>query len=378
MRVAYVTWGEWGSGVYASQVIDVVEELRKAVEVDLAVLLSKRARSSVAPVEGVHVLDGPLAGRWPVMSFRLRSRGLTRILAARQPSVVHCRGPLATLAAHRSRRGAALIHDYRGLDAAEIEAESGASWFTARMGRLERRACEVADTVSVVSAPLGRRVVETYGVDPEKVVVIPTAARVSAFAWDQEASARARETLGLRGPVVAYVGSAANWQLPSVCVATAACIVAAIDGSFLVFSQDEATFRQLAKHYGIPGDRLRIKTVSRDKLHQLLCAADVALLPRAQGAVNDVASPVKYAEYLAAGVPVVTVRGAGPFAAEVEQLHLGDVAETPDPEALAAAALETLQEPLAIRERCRRAASTYDLRNIADRYLEVYRRLASG
>ncbi|HEV7565350.1 MAG TPA: glycosyltransferase [Microbacteriaceae bacterium] len=378
MHVAYVTWGEWGSGVYASQVLELVAELQEHAEVDLAVLLSRRSRASMPAVPGVHFLDGPVAGRWPIASFRLRSRGLRRLLGARRAGVVHCRGPLATIAASRARSSGALIHDYRGLDAAELEAESGSSWFTTRMAGLERDACRIADRVSVVSEPLRRHVIEAHGVAPENVVVIPTAADVGSFAWDEEARVVARASLGISGRIVAYVGSAADWQMPELCVAAAMRVVAQSDATFVVLSQDESRFRELVQRYQIPAGRVLIRTVSRAQLHRCLCAADVALLPRTPSVVNRVASPVKYAEYLAAGVPVVTVRDAGPFAAEVERLQLGRVVDKPDAEELAAAALALLDGGSDPRERCRRAASAYDLSRIAGRYLELYHGLAPG
>ena len=372
----YVTWGEWGPGAFRTQVVDLVQLLREEAEVTLAALLSAQSRRRLHPDSGAVFLDGPLAGRWPLGLFHLSSRGLTRLVRSTSPPVLHARGPLAAIAARRAGRSIPLIHDYRGLDALEIEAESGASRFTRRLARLEREACLEADVVSVVTEPMQRIVLEDYGVDPERVHVNRCAADVSSFAHDADARAAARARLGVEGPVVAYVGSAADWQEPELCVQTASRLVREDDATFLVLSQHAERFVELCDRHGIPESRRVIAAVPGDELKTLLCVADVGLLPRRPSPGNVVASPIKYAEYLSAGVPVVSVEGAGAFTSEIAELRLGALASGPDPDALADAARRVLHGDDDVRARCRAAASAYDLREVAASYLALYESLA--
>jgi glycosyltransferase involved in cell wall biosynthesis len=173
-----------------------------------------------------------------------------------------------------------------------------------------------------------------------------------------------------------YIGSGATWQLPEVVVDTAAKL-ASSDAALLVLSNAADHFAALARDAGLRDDRFMSRNATPSEIRSLLCAADVALLPRTPTPVNTVAAPVKFAEYLAAGVPVATVRGAGAFAQKVDALGLGAVAEAPDPQQLASAVARILHvEDPHRRARCRAAAEReYDLKRIASRYLQLYARL---
>jgi len=272
-----------------------------------------------------------------------------------------------------------VLHDFRGLGSVEIEEERGRSIWTRRLAKLERIACLQADLVSVVSEPFRELVVSRYGVAPERVVVVPTGVPVSAFAWRDEDRQAARAELGLgTHSVVAYVGSAAAWQLPELVAETAARLEPGT--VFVVLSQDAADFRALAERAGLPADAILAREAGPSDVGRLLCAADAALLPRARSAVNDVAAPVKFCEYLAAGVPVVAVRGTGSFARRIEEDCLGALAEEPDAEQLASTVSALLSTPdPERRHRCRETAECgFDLDRIADRYVELYRELASA
>jgi glycosyltransferase involved in cell wall biosynthesis len=376
-RVRYVTWGEYGPGVYESQVVRLVDLLAANVDIRLLALVRQGLIASLEPPRNGRLLAGPVTSSWPLRLYRLQSGALANELAGGS-GILHCRGPLAALAALRSRPpGWKVIHDYRSLDAVEMEEERGGSRGTRRLARLEAEACRRADLVSVVSEPLGRIVLEDYGVPASRVVVHPTGVETSAFAWEPDARSAARDELGLGdGPVVVYVGSAAHWQLAEVCVRSAALLH---DATLLVLSEEAGTFRALAADAGIPDGRLVARAASREEVARLVCAADAALLPRARSPINAVAAPVKYAEYLAAGVPVVTVAGTGPFADQVEREELGAVAAEASPEALAAAAELLLSSGDDLRARCRATAvREFDLEAIALRYVESYRTLAAA
>jgi glycosyltransferase involved in cell wall biosynthesis len=382
IRARYLTWGEYGPGVYQTQVVDLVALLASRIDIELLALVTRRTRRRAAPpTHGAH-LNGPLAGRNPLLSHFLRSRDLERVLTRTpSPGVLHCRGPLAAhvgLNARASVPGWRVLHDYRGLDAVELEETDGPSRLSARVARLERTACRAADFVSVVSEPLARIVVDEYGVPSERVVVTPTAARVGDIPWDNSARASARAALGIQGAtaVLMYTGSAA-WQLPDICIKTAARLAAG-GVTLVVLSQDAPVFERLAHEAGLTPGALIVRSATAAEVSRLLCAGDLALLPRAPSRVNAVAAPVKYAEYLAAGLPVVTVRGAGPFAEEIDFRQLGATASSTDPGALAEAArsILTLSEGrrAELRSRCRAiAAERYDLDRVADRYEELYR-----
>ena len=91
-------------------------------------------------------------------------------------------------------------------------------------------------------------------------------------------------------------------------------------------------------------------------------------------------APTRFAEYLAAGMPVAVTPGVGDLDAIVVAHEVGVVLRGEDDAALreAAAQLRALAADPAARARCRRlAAERFDVTWGAQRYAELYRRLAA-
>jgi hypothetical protein len=68
-----------------------------------------------------------------------------------------------------------------------------------------------------------------------------------------------------------------------------------------------------------------VLTLSPEETRRTLPAFDAAFLLREPSVVNRVASPVKFAEYLHAGLPVVLTEGIGDATGWVEEHRLGVV-----------------------------------------------------
>jgi glycosyltransferase involved in cell wall biosynthesis len=103
---------------------------------------------------------------------------------------------------------------------------------------------------------------------------------------------------------------------------------------------------------------------------EYLAAGDLGLLLRDPHPVNRVASPVKFAEYLAAGLPVLVSPGVGDAAAIVERERVGFVHRPR--RALGAVMAQVAADRAGYGVRCREAARRlFD----SDRYQDVYRDL---
>ena len=88
---------------------------------------------------------------------------------------------------------------------------------------------------------------------------------------------------------------------------------------------------------------LDIRSVSRDEAISLMAAADVGFMLRQENQVNRVASPIKFGEYLASGLGIVTSPGVGDVSRIVEEQGLGILVRPDDTEAAAEACREFLQ-----------------------------------
>lgn len=295
------------------------------------------------------------------------------------PTILHCRGTLAThtaLAARRGRSDLAVISDCRGIEAPEYLMHQGVKrpedtppdvrrrydWLEQR----QRRAIEQADRVLCVSDAMRRELEARWSMPPERMRTVPcctdTDAGQAAIATRTEVRAR----LGLADKlVVSYSGSAAPWQVLPQTLATFRQIAELRSNAhLLVLTPDVKRIAAAIAESGIAADRATVTSVPHRQVAAHLAASDLGLLLREADVVNRVASPMKFAEYIAAGVPVVLTDQIGDVSDMVRDEGIGCVlpklgrheANTPPLRLL----LDTLdRDPAAMRRRCCDAAVRY-------------------
>ncbi len=104
-----------------------------------------------------------------------------------------------------------------------------------------------------------------------------------------------------------------------------------------------------------------------------LAVSDLGLLLRERNSVNRVASPVKFAEYLASGLPVLVSPGVGDCPDIVRRDRVGYVLDASAQ--LSRIVSEIVADRAVLRNRCREvAAQLFD----GDRYLPLYGELLAG
>jgi glycosyltransferase involved in cell wall biosynthesis len=114
---------------------------------------------------------------------------------------------------------------------------------------------------------------------------------------------------------------------------------------------------------------------------RFLAAADVALSIIRPSYARIASSPTKFAEYLAAGLPVISTAGIGDLDGHIEEGRAGVLLRSLDREAYldALRAVETsLRRDPTLGERCRQEArSRYDLETVGGaRYRRLYETLS--
>ncbi len=180
-------------------------------------------------------------------------------------------------------------------------------WGVARPGwhhALERGgevpAVRGADLVACGTEHVAQQV-RRMGVTEEHILVTPTGADLDAFAGSREPR-RIRQRLGLDDRfVIGWVGSFRRFHALEVAVAAAA----QLEGVTLLLvgdGPDRPRIEKMADDAGVT--LVTTGTVPHADIPDLLAAMDVALVLGAQHHVFHY-SPLKLAEYLAAGLPVV-------------------------------------------------------------------------
>jgi glycosyltransferase involved in cell wall biosynthesis len=135
----------------------------------------------------------------------------------------------------------------------------------------------------------------------------------------------ARARLGLGDAfVVAYVGSLEWYQLADQSLRLFRIIATERPGAlFVAITTNPKRMEAAIRAADVDANRVRILCLPSPEVPDVLAAADVGLMPRAQNQVNAVASPVKMGEYMAAGVPVVTTPWVGDYSRDIESHDLG-------------------------------------------------------
>ena len=301
------------------------------------------------------LLRPPLVGRVDVQIAALQARPVVRsVVSERARVVLHCRSPLGAYMGLLLRDSCGngrlrVVADFRGVVANELELARGLrqdlgvtrGLLSTALGerraravrRIEAEVCARADGFSCVSEALRDRLVDAYGLPTDRSIVVPTCVSFPSIDADEliEKRREAKAKLGLtENYVVAYSGSMAPWQEPGDTVeAFQACRRARPDAHLLVLTTSPTAAQSRLSAAGLATGLYTILSVPHDQVQSHLVAADVGLLLRRPSPINAVASPIKFAEYVASGVPVLASAGIGDLDGLVPTFGLGRIIGDP-------------------------------------------------
>ena len=215
----------------------------------------------------------------------------------------------------------------------------------ALVSKWERAVCRWADSVSVASQAL-RQAALAYGCEPEKLSDLPVGVDSERF-FPRPPDKGIRAELGFRGPVLVYLGQleVASYVVQTVDVLkevrrthpTAGLLV--IGGGRLT-----GQLRGAIQRAGLTDSVHITGYIDADRVPDYLSLGDVALAPFEDNQVVRCKSPLKIAEYLSMGMPVV----ASDVGEARTMLHGGGGRLVPpnDWKAMGRAAVELLEEDL--------------------------------
>lgn len=151
---------------------------------------------------------------------------------------------------------------------------------------------------------------------------------------------------------------------------------------FLILTQHkDLVFSLIRKREDIDADKITVSYMPQEKLPSFLSAGDVGLVFRRTSPTAIAASPTKFGEYLACGLPVISTPQIGDLEEIINSnkigVVLGGYGKTDYKEAISRL-LSLLEEREAVRRRCRKTAEEiFSLDRGARDYLSVYNQLIS-
>ncbi len=329
----YLTLGDGYSGVYASQVINVCKYLtqlggkpvRLIAFISLRVYRAQRRKIKAAYPNAIVLPAFPGVGRWQ-QNYTLLWL-LMRFLPERK---IMARGILATQLALRLREAGVIdkvIFDGRGAYHAEwteyeVVPDQG---LVETAYELERQAVHQADYRLAVSRQLVHHWQKKYQYQVSAQVVVPctlNAVHLTNLPSEQGLQKQRKERgYNAEDIILIYAGSAAGWQSFSM-----------VDEFLLrhlrqnqrlqVLLLSQLKLEELKSYRAFP-DRVRKDWLKPEEVVQVMQMGDYGLLIREATVTNQVASPTKFAEYLASGLKIIISPGIGDFSEWIQGAQAG-------------------------------------------------------
>lgn len=320
-RLVYLTFNDLPGGIFTSQVTEVCKHFsaEHGVHVTLICFISRRNFNANKEKIQRNYSDAivlpmfPGTGNWRWNRFALR-----RKLKSLQTDVVVARGPFATLLA-KSSSSARVCFDARGAYQAEYtEYDVSSGTFTGHeMGAIEEEALRTSDFRIAVSQALVEYWKSTYSFTTQKFVVVPCtlAENVST---DSEVHTTRDSTIR-----IVFAGGNGKWQN-----------LESVSTLLIPFFQQHENVIMIFLTNSLPEkfelrdlfpNRVSTMWLQESEVHNLLATCDYGWIVRETTTTNRVASPVKFAEYLAAGLHVLISPHLGDFSEFVLEHKCGEV-----------------------------------------------------
>jgi glycosyltransferase involved in cell wall biosynthesis len=330
----------------------------------------RRELSELYRDAGARLITVPIFGEtrlkfWPVRAT-LDGATIAMLTQTLRVDILHAHeiriGSVATRVGRLLKRP--VIVDMHGVPLAERVYDGGVTTGDetyAWLARSEREAITHADHVFVVSHPFVEHIRSTYGIDAARISVTRSSVDTDVFRFDEQARIARRREIGVSSqPLVLFVGSVHRYQIFDQVVAFFKTLrTQRPDAVLLVLTGGVETIVAELARLGV-SDGCVVRSVPHDQVAEWMSAADMGVLLRERSLVNRVASPVKAAEYLACGLPMVISDDIGDLSALVRKRDLGVVLGGLSESDYAQAARHLLkdwpQNAEAMRTRCRKAA----------------------
>ncbi len=387
MQIFFVVLNEMMTSIVKSQVITPAMVYAKELPAHsirilflepARVAFSKRARQRLAELRdfwpqgqiNLYPYIGRLGARAPSITLKLL---LSLTHRSKDEIVLHCRGPemsVQSAFALKKSKGR-VVFDARGASDHEsalrlmaqqpMMTEEQAQRASEQGREADRRAAQQATAIVAVTRPLANRLrefaVENEDVPGKVIEVIPCCVPRPLFTSSSRQQMRDRLGLSEEEILCVHISTEARWEAFDQVLRFFRLL--STQGKFrmlfLTTLPPDHILRELSE-----GDSLRdlieIRTVPSAEIPHYLSAADVGLLLRRFHETHRYASPIKFAEYLGAGLAVAVSPNIGATSEVITQHRIGVV--VPDSDDLSvmsrvAADLVTLvrQERQALRER---------------------------
>jgi len=329
----YLTYGEPPSGVYFSQVTDVLNYLEKQHQCNIKLVafislhdFSKKKKEILAKRNNAIVL--PMLPKAPYWKFNTFILWLLCLFL--KPTSIIARNVIAANMALLVRNKCSVkkvCFDGRGAMKAEwteYPITVPANWKN-NIHTLENNAVNESNFRIAVTQKLIEHWQTEYKYSSQNHVVIPCTLnsdfKVNTLSEENINSIRSSFGYNQEDIVLVYSGSVSGWQSFTLLKPILVDFLKKDIHHQLVFlSNDDAVIQALINEFP---NQVSRKWLPHEEVTSFLLACDWGVLIREQSVTNKVASPTKFAEYLSAGLPVIISENLGDYSEFVKNNNCG-------------------------------------------------------
>jgi glycosyltransferase involved in cell wall biosynthesis len=200
------------------------------------------------------------------------------------------------------------------------------SWYLDVIIRNEKYAVNSCAGIISVSNHLLHEVATKYQCATMQTIV-PSCVDADLFKFCSNARSDIRNKLGIGEDriVMTYIGSLSVWQMIHETITLVSALRSTNKNIFflLLTKDDPSTVVPLLVKIGDVNIDYTVLAVAHNEVPKYLSASDYGLLLREDSIVNLVSSPTKFAEYIAAGVPVIATAHAGDAVDHINKYDTG-------------------------------------------------------
>ncbi len=321
--IFYLTVNEAPSGIFSSQVIDVVKFLNKNLETEARLLAFISIRGYFANRKKIkgELPDAIVLPMYPKMqNWKKNKFSLGVFCSIYKPKKIIARSVIATklaLCMRDKNKCVEVVYDGRGAIEAEWKEYKVVNddELLRSIAVYEKEVILKSDNRIAVSNALVDHWKTNFSYKEAKHVIIPCTLNkdFEGIKISEETILNRRKEIGLNAEdnVFVYSGSVAGWQSFNLLHSFIEPLLKMnVLNKIVFFSPADPNIEKLQKAFPT---QVICKHLRSNEVAQYLLVGDYGLLIRENSITNKVASPVKYAEYLASGLKVIISKELGDY-----------------------------------------------------------------
>lgn len=305
-RYFYITINELPSGLYQSQVIDVIQHLREKFALNIKLFAVVPLRGYLKSRSIIKAADPtawvlPAVPNWNLI--KLNRFWALILFVLRNPAGLISRNAFANdlaLFIKKLNPRTKVIYDGRGL-MKEISSDYDIypKDFVSKVAEFEKRSLLKSDLVMCITAGMIDVWEEEYQIKLSKSVVIPCTISAQFVDINPVFQAKRDEFTWL-----VYVGSVAPWQsIDMLTILVEKALSTQPTLAFQFIGDEVPAVKALKDKFG--SERIRTGRLNHKEVFNRLLQCDYGILVREATKMNRIASPTKIGEYLSAGLSLI-------------------------------------------------------------------------